>query len=683
MLYRLTLAACLSLLVPPSWGQESVPLSVDDELDRVEPSEPAISPDGSRIVFVRSELDWKENERKTHLVRISLADGESIDFTRGPSDRAPAWSPDGRYVAFVRKSGEKRKAKNQIWVIAADGGEAFRVTELSEGVLRFVWSPDSEHIVLVAKDPMDEAAKKRLEDGDDAIYVFEGPNGQGRDRWSNLWIVSIADREPRQITHEKMLVSDLNVSPDGEHAAFIFRRENARNNGNLAEVGMVRLDGAGGVTRLTENQAPESHPRFAPDGRHLGFLAPGTEGWDLRQDRLYLLDLETRETRWASAGFSGVIRDFRFTGDSDALLVAGVRTDMGIYRLRVDEDGDGDVETALGAPGVARDVSFSSDGTQAAFVWSDATTPPEIATATLEAGKAGPVPRIVTDLNPELHHRALASVELIRWKSRDGLEIEGLLYLPPDRKENEPLPLILEIHGGPAGVFTRSWRGGRHIYGGLGYAVLAPNVRGSSAYGDDLLRGNMHDLGGGDFDDLMTGVDAVIARGIADPEHLGVRGWSYGGILGGWVVTHTNRFRAASLGAMVSDWRSEYGQGFNYDVRLWYIGGDPWSNPEAYLARSALTHVQNVTTPTLLLHGEQDTTDTIEQTMNFFNALWEKGTKTRFIRFPREGHGIREPRHQRLRLVEEIAWMERYVRDREWSPPARPEKPVNATTENP
>ncbi len=312
---------------------------------------------------------------------------------------------------------------------------------------------------------------------------------------------------------------------------------------------------------------------------------------------------------------------------------------------------------------VGRGVTFSKNGKKAAFTWSDLRTPSDVYVADLPAGTQT---RRLSDLNPQIRERALASFEIISWKSSDGRIIEGILTLPPNRKPGERVPLILQIHGGPAGVFTNSWAADAHLYGGLGYATLRPNVRGSSNYGDELLRGNMRDIGGGDFQDLMTGVDFLIENGIADPERMGVRGWSYGGILGGWTITHTTRFQAASLGAMVSDWTSEYGQGFNFDVGLWYIGGDPWSNPEGYRERSALTHIQNATTPTLIHHGERDTTDTIEQSMNFFNALWEKGVPTRFLRFPREPHGLREPRHQRTRLVEDLRWMEKYVRGVAW-----------------
>jgi dipeptidyl aminopeptidase/acylaminoacyl peptidase len=227
------------------------------------------------------------------------------------------------------------------------------------------------------------------------------------------------------------------------------------------------------------------------------------------------------------------------------------------------------------------------------------------------------------------------------------------------------------VHGGPAGVWTTSFRGINHVYAGLGWAVLEPNVRGSSSYGDALLRGNMKDIGGGDYQDLMTGVDALVAEGLVNPDQLAIRGWSYGGILGGWTITQTNRFKAASVGAMVSDWTSEYAMGFNHDVRLWYIGGTPWENPAAYRQRSAYTHIAKVTTPTIVIHGERDTTDTIGQSMMFYQGLKDRGVPVRFVRFPREPHGFREPHHQRIRDVEEIAWLMKHARGVEWQAPPR------------
>jgi dipeptidyl aminopeptidase/acylaminoacyl peptidase len=288
----------------------------------------------------------------------------------------------------------------------------------------------------------------------------------------------------------------------------------------------------------------------------------------------------------------------------------------------------------------------------------------------LTTGKVTPI----THVNSSTSELALSQFRAVTWKSKDGLDVEGMLWLPADYKPGTKLPFILSVHGGPAGVWDVGFRGINHVYTGLGWAVLEPNVRGSSSYGDALLRGNMKDIGGGDYQDLMTGVDRMIADGIADPDHLAIRGWSYGGILGGWTLTQTPRFKAASLGAMVADWSSEYAMGFNHDVRLWYIGGTPWESPDNYRRQSSYTHIAKVTTPTLLLHGERDTTDTIGQSMMFYQGLKDRGVATRFIRFPREPHGFREPHHIRIRDAEEISWLMKYARGIDWTAPERKDK---------
>ena len=647
-------------------AQEASPLSVDDEIQRVQASSPMLSPDGEMVIYVRSDLNWKKNKRETRLYRVSADGGKPVRFTNGPADRDPRWSPDGEYIAFIRpaaaaeETGGREGRKNQIWVIPASGGEAFQLTSLSEGVRRYVWSPGSDRIVFIASDPKSKETKKRLKDGDDAFFVFEGPNGQGVGSWSNIWTIGLEEKKARQVTKEKMLVSDLDISPDGERVAFIYRTENARNNGHRAEVAMARLED-GKLVRLTENLAPESRVRWHPNGREVSYLAPDDKKWELRGPKFFLIDTETRRHRRVSGEVEGRIGEYEFSPDgSSVLLAAGVRTNRQVFELNL---AAGETRPLMEKAGVARGVSFSADRRRAAFLWSDLRTPPDVYVADLSAGSE--IQRL-TDLNPQLRNRALAGFEIISWKSSDGQTVEGILTLPPNHEPGTPVPLILQIHGGPAGVFTNAWSADAHLFAGLGYATIRPNVRGSSAYGDEWLRGNMRDIGGGDYQDLMTGVDHLIEKSIADPDKMGVRGWSYGGILGGWVITHTTRFKAASLGAMVADWTSEYGQGFSHDVRLWYIGGDPRSNPEGYREMSALTHIQNATTPTLLHHGERDTTDTVEQSMNFFNALWEKGTPTRFIRFPREPHGLREPRHQRTRLIEDIKWMQKYVRGIDW-----------------
>ena len=372
--------------------------------------------------------------------------------------------------------------------------------------------------------------------------------------------------------------------------------------------------------------------------------------------------------RIVSGAFDGNIGNFVWAPDASAILFSGLHgTNNNLYRIYLGSDS---IEQITSSVGSLAPSSFSRDRVKMAYVFQDFDTPADIWVGPTDGTGAVQL----TDVNPTIiDELVLGQGEVIRWESRDGTEIEGILMLPAEYQSGM-LPLLLHIHGGPAGVFRNSFSASNHVWAGLGYAQLFPNVRGSSGYDDDLLRGNLRDIGSGDYEDLMTGVDELISRGIADPDKLGLRGWSYGGILGGWTITQTDRFKGASVGAMVSDWTSEYGPGFNHDVRLWYIGGTPWDNTDEWRERSALTHVANVTTPTLVLHGINDRTDTEPQSMMFFQALKDQGKITRYIRFPREPHGFQEPRHQRTRDVEEIRWIQKYVRNIEWTPWERPEK---------
>ncbi|HEX7050915.1 MAG TPA: S9 family peptidase [Longimicrobiales bacterium] len=661
-------------------GAAAGAFTIDDAIDLTRVSDPQLSPDGTRLVFTRTELNWKENEHVSRLWIVNADGTDARPFTAEEGDSRPRWSPDGRWLAFIRSTGGEEKTR-QIFLLRADGGEARQLTEHPTSVGDYAWSPDSRRIIFVADDTLSTAEEKARKDGADAVFVGEPPNGQGRGTWSNLWWVA-ADPDSGKahpITEGERMIGDFAISPDGRRIAFTYRTENARNDQFRSEIAVVRVPegpdaGPAPVRRLTENEAPESNLAWAPDGRTLTFMAPDLESWKLDQGNLYALELGPDGARAAEASirqlapdFAGEIRDYAWAPDGRSIhIVALERTVANLYRLDV---GTGEVRQVSRFEGMIGSPSYSRDHARVAFTASTPTEPGDI----YVSSTASFAPTRVTEANPWIADRTLAAPELVRWKSEDGLEIEGLLYLPPGGR-TEPGAFVLEIHGGPAGVFTRGFDADAQVLAAHGYAVLQPNVRGSSGYGDDLLRGNMRDIGGGDYHDLMTGVDAMIRRGIAHPDSLAVKGWSYGGILGGWTITHTDRFKAASLGAMVSDWRSEFGPGFNYDVTRWYLGGDPWSNADFWLERSSYTYLDRAKTPTILFHGDQDRTDTIGQSFNFFAGLRRHGVPVRFIRFPREGHGIREPRHARTRLVEELRWFQKWVRgDADWEAPARPD----------
>lgn len=652
----------------PTVASSQDEFTVDDAIDLVRVSDPRISPDGTLVAFVRTELDWDENERNDRIWVVREDGSDARPFTSAKGDASPRWSPDGRWLAFLRSVGEEAETR-QIHLLRADGGEAIPLTRHPTSIRSFEWAHDSRSLFFLAADSLTEEEDEAREKGDDAIFVDEGPNGQTRGEWNGIWHVP-ADPDSgatRRVSPESIRIGDFAVSPDGDRLAFTARTENRRNDEFRAEIHLLDL-ATGEATRLTRNEAPESRLAWSPDGRFLTFVAPDLERWELDQGNLYALDLERGEVRSLAQDFEGDIRSYAWHPDGERLdLAALVRTDAHLFRLDI---ASGRTEQLTDLPGVASAPSYSESHDRVAFLHGDPANPGDVFVGSLP----GPDPVRVTRANPWLSDRRLAEPEIVRWASADGLEVEGLLYRPaegPDSAADERA-LVLEIHGGPAGVFTRSFDADAQVLTAQGYAVLQPNVRGSSGYGDALLRGNMEDIGGGDYEDLMTGVEAMLDRGVAHTDSLVLKGWSYGGILGGWTITRTDRFRAASLGAMVADWRSEFGAGFHFDVTRWYLGGDPWSNREVWLERSAYTHLDRVRTPTILFHGERDRTDTMEQSMNFFAGLRHLGVEARFVLFPREGHGIEEPRHHRTRLVEELRWFERQLRGVEWEPPERP-----------
>lgn len=664
-----TLLTAFSLLIlswSPATAQTGAKraMTTDDGLDMVGVGQATISPDGSWVLYSRSELDWEKNERKTTWWRADAQGGEPYRFIGEEGGSSFTFSPDGARLAFTRSV----DGKAQLFVMRTTGGEAVKLSDHASAVRAFQWAGSADALVFSADEPRDEELEKRRKAGEDAIFVDEGPNGVDDAAWSNLWWLDAESGEERRLTEVDHRIGAFAVSPDGERIAFTARFENRRNQSNLSEIFLLDV-GSGSITRLTQNEAPEGRLQWAPDGRRLSYQAPDDQKWELRQDKLWILDIETGAHRLASGGFDGSIRTYAWEPDGRSILFGGLqRTDMNLFRLDL---ASGTVARVTSAHGALSPSSFSKDRTRMAYTFEDFDTPPDV----WVGGTDGSQGRRLTEANPWIEEEiALARSEIVHWKSRDGLDVEGILVLPADY-ETGRLPFLLNIHGGPAGVFTNSFSSRYHVWAGLGYAQLLPNVRGSSGYSDELLRGNMGDIGGGDYDDLMTGVDYVVERGVAHPDSLAVRGWSYGGILGGWTVTQTDRFKAASLGAMVSDWTSEYGPGFNHDVRLWYIGGAPWENAEAWREKSALSHVAEVTTPTLLLHGMNDRTDTEPQSMMFFQALKDQGKDVRYLRFPREPHGFREPRHQRIRDVEEIRWIQKYVRGVEWTPWERPSEP--------
>ncbi|MBN1224975.1 MAG: S9 family peptidase, partial [Candidatus Aminicenantes bacterium] len=423
------------------------------------------------------------------------------------------------------------------------------------------------------------------------------------------------------------------------------------------------------MNQLTHNNAPEERILWAPDGKTFVYHAPTDKDFDLTHGYLWIMNPETGEKRKLAKPSYGEISSVAWTPDGEHLLFNETRhTDLNLYRININT---GKITSVTDVNGTIQALAFSRDRTKMVYSYSDFNTPPDLFVSPLSEF----TPIRLTDANPWIKKDILlAEGKVIHWNSKDGMEIEAVLYLPGNSKTEIKFPLIVTIHGGPPGHFANRFRAEFHVFGGLGYVSFGPNIRGSDSYGDELLCALQGDVGGGEFDDVMSGVDYLVAQDIADPGQLGVRGWSWGGILGSWIITQTDRFKAAILGAMVGSWTAESGPGLSWDLRYHYIGGAHWINPEEWRRVSSLWYVKNVTTPTLLLHGARDMVSTPNQAMMFFHALKEIGrAPVRYIKFPREPHGFREARHQRRRYIEEIRWMQKYMRGIEWEPWKREE----------
>ncbi len=646
------------------------PMTVDDELDMVAVGSPLISPDGSWVLYSKRTLDWDENEYDTEYWAVPTDGSEPYRYIGEDGGSDFQFSPNGTYLSFRRAVGEGPAQAQQIFLMRTSGGEAVQLTKHGNSIGSYDWAEDESRIFFQADNPKPDSIRAEERKGTDAIFVDEGPNGQTVDAWQNLWVFDMTSDSSRKITDAELIMGSWDVAPDGQRIALTARDRNRRNDADRNEIFLANVE-TGELQRLTENGAPESGISWSPDGTVFLYTAADDQEWMNRNSKLWLMDPTTGEHHLISGAFEGAPSDPVWTPDSRRILFSGQQgTDTNLFSL---DAASGEIERLTSVSGTLRASSFSSDRTRYAYTFSDYRTPTDV----WVGGTDDDAPTRLTDANPQVSEWLLADMRVIDWESVGDFTIEGLLHLPPGHEEGDPLPLMLNIHGGPAGVFSNSWSARYHIYAGLGYASLSPNVRGSSGYTDRLREGNTlqqgDGIGFGDYQDLMRGVDRLIEDGIADPEQLALRGWSYGGILGGWTVTQTDRFKAASIGAGVYDWRSEYGPGFNNDVRLWHIGGTPWSDPEAWQNQSALTHATNVTTPTLLIHGMNDTTDTEQQSMMFYAALRDIGkAPVRYVRFPREPHGFREPRHQRIRDIEEIRWMQLHVFGDEWTPWIRP-----------
>ena len=595
-------------------------------------------------------METDKSEMATQIM-LGASDGSSRFALTGASRSAssPVWAPDGKSLYF--------HSKERIFQIAIDGGEADVVVEWKGQLGNFLPSPDGKSIAFLAAEERADDAKSKKEKRDWTV-VDADPQNHG------LWIVPVDGDGPRK--HKKLVGADRHItefswSPDSRHIAYGHTTRPEADYWPKSDLSEVEV-ATGTAKPLAATNAAERDPHYSPDGRFIAFLRSTDPPRWASEDRIALLTRASGEIRNLAPTFDSEPNIAGWAGNR-VLFREAKRTRAGVYAMPLDGPPSTVYEPAVGT--VSPAAATNAKATHVGFARQSPTDPPEA--YVLAMGSREPVR--VSAANVDLPKHPLGETKVISWRAKDGLAIEGVLTLPVVYEKGKKVPLLLNIHGGPAGLFGETFIGSSGAYpiaalAAKGYAILRPNPRGSGGYGKDFRFANMKDWGGGDYQDLMAGVDKVVADGIADPGHLGVMGWSYGGYMTSWIVTQTKRFKAAAVGAGVTDLWSFVGTADIPSFLPDYFGGDPYDPKtlETYRQHSAMFHVQGVTTPTLVLHGQNDLRVPITQGDEFYRALKRQGVTTKMVSYPRTPHGPREPKFILDVMNRHIDWMDRYVR---------------------
>jgi len=596
---------------------------------------PALSPDGSQVAYTVRTTRMEENESgfTTHIWLAKTDGSMNRQFTFGEQSAvSPQFSPDGRYLTFISTRDEGR----QIYKMYLDGGEAQKFTSAENGVGSFLWSPDGSRIAYTMTDPKTEEEKAREREKRDVIMV-------DRDfKFSRIYVQPLESDSAKAIYAGELHTTSFDWSPDGETIVFAHQPTPRIDDRYKADISTVPAD-SGAVTPLVEWEGTDDSPMFTPCGEYVVFTSHGGQLEGLGIQDLFVVPAAGGEPRALAHTYDRNAGIVGFDASVNLLVTERRNTLSALYRVPLD---GGEPEILNPENGIYNMFTVNREGNRVSFSYEDSATPREIFFADLEGFEAVKVSGIFD----EIHFPEFGRTELLTWESYDGMEIEGLLTYPVGYQEGDRVPLILMVHGGPAGVYSQTFTGQGNIYAiqffaEQGYALLRPNPRGSTGYGQEFRYANFQDWGYGDYQDLMSGVDLVIEMGVADPDSLTEMGWSYGGYMTSWIVTQTDRFKAVSMGAGLSNLVSMVGTTDIPGYLMAHMGGSYWGgNMETYQRHSAVYFMDNVVTPTQIIHGSNDLRVPLGQAQEFYWALQEKGVDSEMILYPRTGHGPTEPK---------------------------------------
>lgn len=633
----------------------------------------AISPDGKFMAYVvRTPLMKGEKSEYNSQIWVAAKDGAfNEQYTRGEkSATSPSFSPDGKKIAFLSSRG----GKNQVWLMRVFGGEPEQISTAEAGVSSFQWSPDGNTIAYTMRDPQTAEEKKAKKEKTDVILVDKNF------KYNHLYTVKLEkDEEGKRasvrLTEGHFTVNSFDWSPDGSQIVFDHQEDTNINTGFMnTDISMVPAD-SGRMVTIVDQPGADRSPKFSPDGKSIAFVSHGGQPEPIGLGDLFIVEASGAKMRqlmetpnrsanlidWTPDGKNLIITENVGTNSHVISIPTSGRKATVITSGDLNFSGDRPALITKSSSGTFRSVVFDKGMQNMAYSYQNLDTPAEIYTSSVNNFES----KQISHVNDALDLPPLAKTELITWKSKDGLLIEGLLTYPADYEKGKRYPVILQIHGGPGGVFSQDYNGRPGIYMGeyfaqKGYAIIKPNPRGSTGYGKEFRYANFKDWGFGDFDDVTTGVDKVIEMGIGDVDKQFVMGWSYGGYLTSFVVTKTNRFKAASMGAGLPNLVSMVTTTDIQDYLVGHLGGEFFDDYKTYEKHSAIYQIKGMETPTQVIHGANDLRVPFTQGQEFYRALKRLGVDTEMVVYPRTPHGPREPKFLMDVSDRILTWFETY-----------------------
>lgn len=637
-------------------------LTVQDVLAFKNVSDAQVSPDGDQIAFVVGDSFTDGTKlAKSDIWLVPSSGGQPIQMTRGPrSNTTPRWSPDGSSIAFL--SDRIVDGQRQIYKISPTGGEAIQLTNIEgsiptpRGLNPLTWTPDGTKLLFLKLDGQNEQEKATERDRQDVILFEDAP------KYTRLHSVDIDSQELECVSPDRLQIWEFTIASSGRDIAAVasdlpFEQHWYSNR-------LVRFElGATESHTLHQSRRQIAKPEWSPDASSVAFLSSMWSDRGVVAGGVFVVPAKGGEAKQLCEDVKASTSWLRWLDAPNRLLT--VAQECGSTAIAEINPTNNTRNVLWSAPATMSEPNwsqFSASFDRIAFVLESDTSPRNLWSASL-AGPLNPVQ--ITYFNDRASLFDIGRVEEISWKGADGWDMQGLLIHPVGASDG-PHPMVTVVHGGPTSSHTRQFyaaRGWNQVLASAGFVVFLPNPRGSTGQGLEFTEAVVGDMGGKDWTDITNGIDYLIEKGIADPDKLGIGGWSYGGFMTAWAVTQTNRFKAGVMGAGIADWRSFHGKSYLCDWDTIFLGdADPYDPDGPYRERSPITFLKNAETPTLILHGEQDEDVPVEQSHMFYRALRDRGIETELAIYPREAHGPVEKNHLIDVATRITDWFSRYLK---------------------